>query len=325
MPLIAAVSDLGGPEAKFIAMSRMLDGARRLDWQLSGGELFEEVVAREVAAQTPRRRRQLTPDAEGLLRIAWQMELTARVSEQIDDEGMRLAGLASLPVQGYYAVFNAARAFHLIAGANIDTHARIKATFQSERARHCFGSLRYSLAGDPQDAASCTLNGPRQRNDDSGFNPMEHRDDPVDHIWAALRTARKWVLRTARQAWLEKARKPDGSKYRKLTPQGKADVLGGLRPTTYMDLLYELRCSTNYRTVDEFAHALDDEHVRRYDNGLRHLYSSALLSYEAGIAQNVGGHELLRAYRTWESRAASIGSWAVDAPGRRIRALAGAL
>lgn len=195
----------------------------------------------------------------------------------------------------------------------------------AERARHCFGSLRFSLTGDPENAASCLLEGPGQRSNEGAFNPMEYREDPLDHVWAGLRTARKWAYRAGRRTWLEQNRKPDGSKYRKLTPLGKRKVLQGLRPTTHLDLLYELRCSTNYRTVDEFAHALDDQHVRRYDEGFRHLYTSALLSYDAGIAQTVGGAGLLKAYEAWEKKAALVGSWAVDAPGRRIRALESAL
>lgn len=100
MPTVTAASDrLESPEAKFIAMSRMLDGTRRFDWQLSGGEVLEDAVARQAASGKAAQRKPLPTAAEGLLRVAWQMELTARVTEQIDDAGMRRAGLASLPVQ----------------------------------------------------------------------------------------------------------------------------------------------------------------------------------------------------------------------------------
>lgn len=40
---------------------------------------------------------------------------------------------------------------------------------------------------------------------------------------------------------------------------------------------------------------------RRYDGGLRHLFTSAVMSNEAGIARNVGGKSLLEVSERWES------------------------
>lgn len=160
-----------------------------------------------------------------------------------------------------YAVFNAARAFHLSTGHVIDKHARVRQTFQAERARHCFGSLGLTMTGHPDVPATCTLNRYPGRVWGTAFNPLERREDPLDHVWAGLRLSRKWALRATRNTRLEQNKKPNGGAYKRLPAGTKERLASGLRPTTMLDLLYELGCSTNYRTVDEFAYELNDQDV----------------------------------------------------------------
>lgn len=61
----------------------------------------------------------LGKEGRRLLRIAWQSELAARVSDVYDDDMLRRVAAQTLPVEANYAVFNPARAMTASAGNNV--------------------------------------------------------------------------------------------------------------------------------------------------------------------------------------------------------------
>jgi hypothetical protein len=137
-------------KAKFVVMSNVLGGIRDYD---CGGWLAPEAhedAAMEVMRHGRRLRalRPLDREVGRLLRIAWRTELAARVSDAYDDDMLRRVAAQTLPVQAYYAVFNAARAMTIAAGTTCGTHQAVHCDFQSQRARQAFRSWGVTLASD---------------------------------------------------------------------------------------------------------------------------------------------------------------------------------
>ena len=109
--IVEPVPGLNESKAKFVVISNVLGGIRDYDC----GSWLEPEAHEDVAMavmQHGRRSslpRPLNRDVGRLLRIAWQTELAARVSDAYDDDMLRRVAAQTLPVQSYYAVFNAAR------------------------------------------------------------------------------------------------------------------------------------------------------------------------------------------------------------------------
>lgn len=310
-------------QAKFISMSRVSGGLHDYDWSIAGGVDPRIGGARRVAASPIRsNRRPLPASAARLLRIAWQTELAARLGDQLDDPGHRLATLQTLPVQAYYSVFSAGRALTHVAGSPKDQHASLHTSYASEHHRRAAGVWGILLLrGDPEVVATCELAPPVVQ--PLAFNPMENRANEADYVWAALRMARRWRLERARQRWLESRqnRTKKGEPYKRLPTAARQKHVLDERPTTVMDFLYELRCSTNYRSLDEYAIEVEDQHVARFHRGLTHLLDLGLLTYEGQIAQYTGLAALRDEFDDWSRRVKSVGTWVAEAGRGRLEAL----
>jgi hypothetical protein len=319
---VTAPEPLPQPKAKFIAMGQVVAGIRDYDWVKSGGEDVHDAGARQIAARPLKQHKTIPPAAATLLRVAWQTELAARLGEQLDDPGLRLASLQTLPVQTYYAVFSAARARTHAAGAPRDSHATIHETFAREHVRRAPGALGVQLAGDPEQLSTCTLTPAICR--PVPFNPMENRSDAADYVWAALRMARRWRLERARENWLRdrRNRTRQGQPYKNLPPRARALIIAAERPTTLLDFVYELRCGTNYRSIDEYAVDIGDDYVQRFHGGLMHLLDMGLLCYEGQIALYAGVPALRAQFDDWAARVRSVGAWATESGHARLEALA---
>ncbi|WP_142162923.1 hypothetical protein [Cellulomonas sp. SLBN-39] len=266
-----------------------------------------------------RTRRPISADAATLLRIAWQTELAARVGAQFDDDALRLATLPTLPVQAYYAVFNAGRAFTRISGAPRDTHAGLQEAFARAHVRHAPGAFRVTLLGNPSDVASCELD-PKVC-EPTVFNPMEADRPAGEYVWASLRIARRHRLEAARDRWLGRNRNRKGARYQRLPAGRWARLAQDERPTTLFDYLYDLRCSTNYRTSDEYSADVEQRDIRDLHDGLLHLMDMGLLCYEGQMARYAGVDALRRVHEEWAGRVRSVGAWASEAGRDRIDAL----
>jgi len=314
-------STLTDSEARLISKSRVLGGIRDYDRERSGDRDLRAMGAEDIAQGPVRRRVPLSPDAANLLRIAWQTELAARVGAQFDDDALRIATLPTLPVQAYYAVFNAGRAFTHVSGAPKDKHAALQEAFAREHSRSAPGALQVKLVGDPGEPSLCELDPPICV--PSGFNPLEDRQDPADFVWAALRTARRRRLEDARDRWLadRKNKTTKGERYKRLPPGQLARLAAEERPTTLLDYLYMLRCSTNYRRIDEYSADVEPQHISRLYLGLLHLMDMGLLCYEGQIARYVGVDQLRTAHADWAQRVQAVGPWATEASEARIAAL----
>lgn len=312
-------------KAKFVVMSNVFGGIRDYD---CGGWLEPE--AHEDAAMAVMRHgrslnilRPLDREVGRLLRIAWQTELAARVSDAYDDDMLRRVAAQTLPVQAYYAVFNAARAMTITAGTTCGTHQAVHRDFQSQRARQGFRSWGVTPAGDPELLTDCVLTPAIAV--PYFFNPMELSHDPEQYVCTALRMTRRWKLALLRDDWLRRNKTKAGKQRKRLPATERANLVTSLRPTTLMDFIYELRRRTSYEGVDEYGSDAEDANVERFHRGLLHIADMGMLHYEAMLVQCVGLEAYEVEVRTWSDSAARIGSWATEAVERRLAAVQSAV
>jgi hypothetical protein len=245
--------------------------------------------------------------------------LAARVSDAYDDDMLRRVAAQTLPVQAYYAVFNAARAMTTVAGTKCATHQAVHRDFQSQRARYAYRSWGVTLAGDPDSLTDCIFE--PQITVPYSFNPMELSHDPEQYVCAALRMTRRWKVALQRDDWLRRNKTKGGSQRKRLPTTERAKLITSLRPTTLMDFLYELRRRSNYEGVDEYGSGAEDANVERFHRGILHIADIGLLHYEVTLAQYVGLEAYEEEVLAWIRSAAKIGSWATEAVERRLEAL----
>ena len=106
------------------------------------------------------------------------------------------------------------------------------------------------------------------------------------------------LLRTTRQRQFEKKLKESGKQFRtkrgkprkRFSPIHKAQVLGGLRPTTVFDFLYRLRVRSNYEDADAFIlGTMSQTDAEEFNRGLCALTSTTLFLLELHITARIGG------------------------------------
>lgn len=311
--------------AKFMSMSHVLAGIRSFDLQQAptGDPLVNIAV---TASQRPFRRSVAIPkDAAQLLRVSWQTELAARVGDQLDEPGLRQASLQTLPVQVYYAIFSAARALTIVAGAAKSSHAHIHNIFQTEHIRRTAGAMEVTITGDPELPDACTIKPSICQ--PAAVNPIESGYASADYVWAALRMARRWQCTRKREDWLndKQNRTRKGTAYKRLPPGARAQIVESMRPTTMLDFIYELRCATNYQSIDEYAATVDDRDVLAFHHGLLHLLQTGLQTYETQIALYAGASRLKDQQDDWTRRVAGLGSWTTATIEARMQAITSAI
>jgi hypothetical protein len=302
--------------AKFTSISNALGGIREYDH----GGLVNPALHDDVANNLPRRARQqlraLDRDSARQLRIAWQTELSARVNDQFDDDLLRRVAAQTLPVQAYYAIFNAGRAATSVRGTTCNTHTALHRDYQTQRVASGYGSWGVALDGDPENVMSCALTPSIVT--PAAFNLMERSHKPEEYLFAALRMTRRWKVEHARDDWLRKNRKTSSGSARQRLPNGKrAELVAGLRPTTILDFLYELRVRTNYEGIEEYGSNADDATVDQFHRGLLHLADLGLLHYEMDIARSVWRAAYDAEVKDWVRTTARAGAWAREAVERR--------
>lgn len=310
--------------AKFISISNVLGGIQRFDrGSFTTRDMRPKIASALAGTRKPGPFRALTRPNARQLRIAWQTELAARVSDQIDDDMLRRVSAQTLPVHAYYAVFNAARAATSARGTACATHQAVHRDFQSQRVRNGQRSWGVALTGDPEDPTRCVIEPaicvP------AGFNAMELSRAPSEYVFSALRMTRRWKVDSARADWLKTAKTAKGLPRKQLPASERAKLVSALRPTTIFDFLYELRVRTNYQGVEEYGSDADDFIVGQFHAGLLHLLDIGLLHYETDLAVTIG----LRAYEAevdgWTQSTATVGTWARVCVERRLSAIRAAI
>jgi hypothetical protein len=311
--------------ARFVVVSNVLAGIQAFDRETLVGRDMHGKAARHVIASRGRvsALRTLKPDDKRRLRIAWQTELAARVSDQLDDDILRRVSAQTLPVQAYYAVFNAGRAATAVRGTICNTHSALHRDYSAQRARHGYRSWGVALVGDPDNVPSCVLT--PAIGTPLGFNLMEQSHSPNDYVFAALRMTRGWKVETLRTEWLKSRKTKAGQPRKNLPAAERSALVSQLRPTTLLDYLYELRVRANYQGVEEYGSDADDTAVGKFHRGLLHLADMGLLHYEVDLAQTIGLAAFEAEVANWVSTTAKVGSWARKPVERRLGCIRDAL
>ena len=174
------------------------------------------------------------------------------------------------------------------------------------------------MLGDPEDLSSCTFS--PVISGDVSFNPMERGHLPEEYLGLALRMTRRWQIEYRRGEWLRNPshRTKRGALYKSLPSSGRQEILSGLRPTTLMDLVYELRRRSNYESNEEYGSDADDVAVARFHSGMLYLLDSCLLIYEAELARYIGIEAFRSVASEWRTSLGSISDWALSAFDGRI-------
>ena len=319
--------------AKFISIANTLDGIQ--DYA-QGGSLDPDInvtSARKVFSGPARTRVTLGSDAQRFLRISWHTELAARMLDNIPVRSgnapdpdllatLRRVSAQTLPVQVYYSLFNISRCLTTTVGSPCSTHAQVHKDFVN-RTRNAPGPWRVTLKGDPDDLDTCVFS-PSVVTYFVPFNPMERGRSPEEYLATGLRMTRRWQIEHRRGEWLKDSanRKSNGQPYKNLPRRGREEILERLRPTTLLDLAYELRRRTNYESADEYGSDSDDNAVARFHSGMLYLLDSGLLIYEAELARYVGINAFKRMSSGWRTSLGGMNDWTLHAFDRRMAAIA---
>jgi hypothetical protein len=70
---------------------------------------------------------------------------------------LRRVAAQTLPVQAYYAVFNAGRATTTTRGTVCNTHSALQRDFATQRVKSGYKACGVTLVGDPFDVAAAVL------------------------------------------------------------------------------------------------------------------------------------------------------------------------
>jgi hypothetical protein len=312
-------------KARFIGRANCLIGIQQFTEQMYGERHRDAMAAKAVELIRVKRRRTLSGAAARLLRIAWQTELSANMGSGFDDPALRRVSMHTMPVSAYFALYSLLRVFRLVVEGNGgNKHASMHKYFARHRVRQLPLPWRITLAGDPEDGDGCLLD-PPGITEPYGFNPMERGHDPAAYVCMALRMTRRWKVASARLDWLADNRKADGSPRKQLPKGQRATIVADLRPTTLLDLVYELRRRANYESADEYSAEVIDADVSRFHDGLSNLLDSGMLVIEAQLAALIGCSKYEDQAMKWFDGAERVGVWAAQPLARRALAIHSAL
>lgn len=313
--------DLTEDAARFLARANCLAQLEALTIERFGYPWHQGIATSAVKAMRVSRKRDLSPIASRLLRVAWQTEVGGRFAAAFHEVALQRVGAMTLPVNAYYAIFNINRALSVVRNSPIKHHKGLHDDFAG-RAHRLPLPWGARLEGDAENPLDCSLT-PSNLVEPYSFNPLERSHPPEAYLWAALRMTRRWKFDDARAHWL-RARdnhKKDGS-VRKMLPKAKpAELRLGLRPTTLLDFVYELRRRAHYVTVDEYGAEISDLDIQRFYAGMSSILDSGMLIAEAAIARYTSISALEREADTWLKSAQRVGSWATEPLMTRLAAI----
>lgn len=314
--------DLTDDVARFLTRANCLAGIQQLTGDLHGAEPHESIARDAMQAVKPKQGAAIDPKSAQILRVAWQTEVAACMGSAFDDPMLKRVGMMTQPVNAYYALFNAQRCLSRVKGSPTDTHSAMHRTFATQIVGGLPMPWCATMSGDAHGAATACIVTPGFIQQPYGFNLLERGHAPANYLWATLRTVRRWKLEIAREEWLKKNRKKDGTPYKSL-PAGKpAEIATTMRPTTLVDFMYEMRRHSSYVGGDEYGTDVLDADVARFVDGLESLLDTGMLLTEAQLARLVGVNTLRDQANAWAGSTKRLGEWATFRLRRRLDAIA---
>lgn len=238
----------------------------------------------------------LLEEIKKLLFNAWNTELVLVLPSSISGEFAKYANHWS-PVQAYYSTYLALQAYFRCRGLTPprDHSAALNMIAAQIYKENLFPTF-WNVCCDKDP----TLQGAHYPNLPAGvavtqINPLTTPAPQDFWHWYGM------LLRTTRKRQFEKKLKESGKQFktkkgkprRRFTARHKAQVLGGLRPTTIFDFLYRLRVRSNYEDADAFIlGTMSQADAEEFNNGLCTLTSTTLFLLELHIAARIGGSNI---------------------------------
>lgn len=162
-----------------------------------------------------------------------------------------------VPVQLYYSVYLAARAYFSCQGQQVgENHAKTLHTLSNEiQNRQALFPHPWKVlcTGDPDGDRIDYINLPPSAKISSVSSLTNGRHAPFwDSYAMLLRTTRRRQLKRAVDDWKRKHVK------KRILRRDREKVVSGVPPTSLFDALYRLRIRSNYADADSFLLSLDD-------------------------------------------------------------------
>lgn len=308
--------------ARFKSLARSMSQIGLMITNAYGDPFYDDFVEGVLRTARLKGDRQISEDAERLLRISWQTELGARMGDALDEAMFMKVMAISLPVNSYYAMFNGWRALRLITGAVIKTHSAFHRDFAATASKFPL-PWNVTMNGDPENMKPSLF--VPEITDDVGIDPLRGGYDPPAYLAAALRTTRRRQLSDKREEWLASGTTKSGTPRKRMPDEARVQLLERLRGTTLIDLMYELRRRANYNTGDEFMTDVGADVVRDYHDGMLVLLDCGLCLVETLIAGSVGAEAYRQLVDEWLANVEHIGPWAVSTIEGRSTAIIDAL
>ena len=308
---------LSHEKAKSMSTANMVAGARLYDLKISQGLDFLEWIASNQTYKNSSIKKQISPKARKLLRIAWQTELASQLPFQLGDPIMKQASVQIFPVQAYYAVFNSIRALTEILRTPINEHHKTKKYFSENLSKNADGLWSLRMFGDPENLEEQTFT--NLSVEPSKFNPSSAGAEPENYVYSLLKAGRRFNLNQRKETWLQSTqeRTAAGKRFKRLPPAKRIEFYKSEYGTTVLDYLYKLRCNTNYDSIDELTADLSGDYLNKYHNGLNYIMQSGLFMIEIQIAKHIGKREYQFEFESWSTKIIKTGSWAIANPKRR--------
>jgi hypothetical protein len=280
----------------------------------------DDALPREIAASEAFSKLQGKPGVDlhelgRLLRIGWFSELQLLLPSEFPESVTYANHWA--PVQAYYAVYLAIRAY-LHASGQIIPHVHastLKAIAREIHQRQGLFPLpwRVLCVGNPESKFPECVGLPTGARIEK-ISPLSSPRGLGFSFWSSLvlllKTTRERQLVALNQQW-----KRDHSRKR-VSPEAKRAHIRNLAPTSIFHALYRFRIRSNYEDADVFLMgALDESEARRFNDSIRNVTWSSMIVLEMLIARCIGKkkyEEIIQSFQVYDPR----GVMARTAPAR---------
>jgi len=224
-----------------------------------------------------------------LLRNAWCSEIQLHLP--VNDCDLIPYANHWAPVQLYYSVYLAIRAYQLASGLTVSpdhtTTLRTLSDNISSRPDLFPHPWRVLCSGNPETSTLSFMNLPEGITV-SPISPLKSVTE--ENIWDSyglfLKTTRKKQLKRLYSLWKDNQR-PKKSK--KINPVAKAEIIENLAPTSCFDGLFRLRLRSNYADAESFLLSIENvSESIRFNQALRSITWHTLMTLELLIARSVG-------------------------------------
>ncbi|MEX2209987.1 MAG: hypothetical protein WD603_01495 [Patescibacteria group bacterium] len=235
-----------------------------------------------------------------LLQGAWSTELLMAESlETATNAAIRYANVWS-PIQAYYAVFSAGRAYLKAAGSKATSHRSVLNDLTGRLSRRDLALLPWNATanGCPQiDQVTYQNLGTTAGLDISNLTVPRSTETAWGVFAKSLKTTRADQCEEDFSNWIrnEKPKTATGKRRKNVLKADKERIAGKLPSTSIFHLMYRVRIRANYKQTDSFAvGAITPMDSRKFYESQMELTARNLFTFEC-LVLGIMGRRFLRA------------------------------